>query len=112
MLTGNIHSIGGNRGNLTVVFHHSTLSSCLVVTELLKPDSGMHHPLQLTNEQFMLLLQVFSQTTETTLFPDKDGFIQQRTQYRPYIPEGYESYRAAGYRASQNGDYGEGYFLL
>lgn len=47
----------------------------------------------------------FSQTTETTLFPDKDGFIQQRTQYRPYIPEGYESYRAAGYRASQNGDY-------
>ena len=50
-------------------------------------------------------IEGFSQTTETTLFPDFDGFVYQRTQYRPYIPEGYESYRAAGYRASQRGDY-------
>ena len=50
-------------------------------------------------------IEGFSQTTETTLFPDLDGFIYQRTQDRPYIPEGYERYRAAGYRASQRGDH-------
>ena len=50
-------------------------------------------------------IEGFSQTTETTLFPDKDGFIQQRTQDRPYVPEGYESYRAAGYRAYRWEDY-------
>lgn len=50
-------------------------------------------------------IESFSQTIEATLFPDFDGFTQQRTQYRPYIPEGYESYRAAGYRSSQRGDY-------
>ena len=52
-------------------------------------------------------IEGFSQTTETTLFPDLDGFIYQRTQDRPYIPDGYERYRAAGYRASQRGDYEE-----
>ena len=52
-------------------------------------------------------IEGFSQTTETTLFPDFDGFVYQRTQYRPYVPEGYESYRAAGYRASGRGDYKE-----
>ena len=52
-------------------------------------------------------IEGFLQTTETTLFPDFDGFVYQRTQYRPYIPEGYESFRAAGYRASQRGDYKE-----
>ena len=50
-------------------------------------------------------IEGFSQTTETTLFPDFDGFIQQRTQDRPYVPEGYESYRAAGYRAYRWEDY-------
>ena len=50
-------------------------------------------------------IEGFSQTTETTLFPDFDGFVYQRTQYRPYVPEDYERYRAAGYRASQSGDY-------
>ena len=50
-------------------------------------------------------IEGFSQTTETTLFPDFDGFIQQRTQDRPYVPEGYESYRAAGYRAYGSQDY-------
>ena len=50
-------------------------------------------------------IEGFSQTTETTLFPDFDGFIQQRTQDRPYAPEGYESYRAAGYRAYRWEDY-------
>lgn len=50
-------------------------------------------------------IEGFSQTTETTLFPDFEGFIQQRTQDRPYVPEGYESYRAAGYRAYRWGDY-------
>ena len=52
-------------------------------------------------------IQGFSQTTETTLFPDFAGFIQRRTQDRPYVPEGYESYRAAGQRAFQRGDYEE-----
>ena len=52
-------------------------------------------------------IEGFSQTTETTLFPDFEGFIYQRTQYRPYVPEGYESYRAAGYKASQRGDHEE-----
>ena len=52
-------------------------------------------------------IEGFSQTTETTLFPDLDGFIYQRTQDRPYIPEGFESYRAAGYRAYRRGDYEE-----
>ena len=52
-------------------------------------------------------IEGFSQTTETTLFPDLDGFIYQRTQDRPYIPEDYESYRAAGYRASQRDDHKE-----
>ena len=50
-------------------------------------------------------IEGFSQTTETTLFPDFDGFIQQRTQDRPYVPKGYESYRAAGYRAYRWEDY-------
>ena len=52
-------------------------------------------------------IEGFSQTTETTLFPDFEGFIYQRTQYRSYVPEGYESYRAAGYKASQRGDHEE-----
>ena len=52
-------------------------------------------------------IEGFSQTIETTLFPDFDGFIQQRTQDRPYIPKGYESYRAAGYRAYRWEDYEE-----
>ena len=47
------------------------------------------------------------QTTETTLFPDFEGFIYQRTQYRPYIPPGYERFRAAGYKASQRGHHKE-----
>ena len=50
-------------------------------------------------------IEGFSMTTETTLFPDFDGFIQQRTQDRPYIPEGYERIRAAGYRAYQREEY-------
>ena len=50
-------------------------------------------------------IEGFSQTTETTLFPDFAGFVQQRTQDRPYIPEGYESHRAAGYRAYRWEDY-------
>ena len=50
-------------------------------------------------------IEGFSQTTETTLFPDFDGFVYQRTQYRPYVPGDYERYRAAGYRASQRGDH-------
>lgn len=50
-------------------------------------------------------IEGFSQTTETTLFPDKEGFIQQRTQDRPYVPEDYESNRAAGYRAYRSEDY-------
>ena len=45
------------------------------------------------------------QTTETTLFPDFEGFIYQRTQYRPYIPPGYGRLRVAGYKASQRGDH-------
>ena len=52
-------------------------------------------------------IEGFSQTTETTLFPDFDGFIRQRTQDRPYVPEDYESYRASGYRASRRGDHEE-----
>lgn len=52
-------------------------------------------------------IEGFSQTTETTLFPDKDGFIQQNTQERLYIPKNYERYRAAGYRAYQRGDHEE-----
>ena len=43
-------------------------------------------------------MEGFSQITETTLFPDLDGFIQQRTQDRPYVPEDFERIRAAGYR--------------
>lgn len=50
-------------------------------------------------------IEGFSQTTETTLFPDFDGFVQQRTQDRPYILEDYERIRAAGYRAYQGGNY-------
>ena len=50
-------------------------------------------------------IEGFSQTNEATLFPDFEGFVYRRTQNRPYVPEGYESYRAAGYRASQRGDY-------
>ena len=50
-------------------------------------------------------IEGFSQTNEETLFPDFDGFVYQRTQNRFYVPEGYESYRAAGYRASRKGDY-------
>ena len=50
-------------------------------------------------------IEGFSQSTETTLFPDFDGFVQQRTQDRPYVPEDYESYRAAGYRAYRWEDY-------
>ena len=45
--------------------------------------------------------------TEPTLFPDFEGFIYQRTQYRPYIPPGYERLRAAGYKSSQRGDHEE-----
>lgn len=52
-------------------------------------------------------IEGFLQTTETTLFPDFDGFVYQRTQYRPYIPEGYERARAAGYKASQRSDHEE-----
>ena len=50
-------------------------------------------------------IEGFSQTNEATLFPDFDGFVYYRIQNRPYVPKGYESYRAAGYRASQRGDY-------
>ena len=50
-------------------------------------------------------IEGFTRTNEETLFPDFAGFIYRRTQNRPYVPEGYESYRAAGYRASQRGDY-------
>lgn len=50
-------------------------------------------------------IEDFSQTDEETLFPDFEGFVYRRTQNRPYVPEGYESYRAGGYRASQRGDY-------
>ena len=50
-------------------------------------------------------IEAFSQTNETTLFPDFDGFVRQRAQDRSYVPEGYESWRAAGYRASQKGDH-------
>ena len=50
-------------------------------------------------------IEGFSQTFETTLFPDFDGFVRQRTQDRPYVPEDYESYRAAGYRASRFGNH-------
>ena len=50
-------------------------------------------------------IEGFSQTLETTLFPDFDGFVRQRTQDRPYVPEDYESYRAAGYRASRFGNH-------
>ena len=57
-------------------------------------------------------IEGFSQTTETTLFPDFDGFIQQRTQDRPYVPEGYESYRAAGYRAYRWEDYKKAIFYF
>ena len=103
MPTGHTRSIGGNQVNSTVVFHRSTLSSCLVVPELLNLMRNALS-LKLTSEQLWILLKVFSQTTETTLFPDLDGFIYQRTQDRPYVPEDYESYRAAGYRASQRGD--------
>ena len=47
------------------------------------------------------------QTTETTLFPDFEGFVYQRTQYRPYIPEGYARSRAAGYKAFHRRDHEE-----
>ena len=50
-------------------------------------------------------IEGFSRTNEATLFPDFAGFIQRRTQDRPYIPEGYESYRAAGQRAYHRRDY-------
>ncbi len=50
-------------------------------------------------------IEGFSRTTETTLFPDFEGFIQQRTQDRPYVPEDYERIRAAGYRAYRWEDY-------
>ena len=50
-------------------------------------------------------IEGFAQTNETTLFPDFDGFVRQRTQDRPYVPEDYESYRAAGYRASRFGNH-------
>ena len=50
-------------------------------------------------------IEGFSMTTESTLFPDFDGFIQQRTQNRPYIREGYERIKAAGKRAYQREEY-------
>lgn len=50
-------------------------------------------------------IEGLSRTTETTLFPDFEGFIQERTQDRPYVPEDYERIRAAGYRAYQWGKY-------
>ena len=52
-------------------------------------------------------IEGFSQTNEATLFPDFEGFVYRRTQNRPYVPEDYESYRAAGQRAFQRGDYEE-----
>ena len=52
-------------------------------------------------------IEGFSQANEATLFPDFDGFVRQRAQDRLYFPKGYESYRAAGYRASQRGDHKE-----
>ena len=104
MPMGHTRSIGGNQVNSTVVFHRSTLSSCLVTTRTIEPDDKC---IILADDKRAILdsIEGFSQTTETTLFPDFDGFVYQRTQYRPYVPEGYERYRAAGYRASQSGDY-------
>ena len=52
-------------------------------------------------------IEGFTRTNEETLFPDFEGFVYRRTQNRPYVPEGYESYIAAGYRASQRRDYEE-----
>lgn len=50
-------------------------------------------------------IEGFTQTNEETLFPDFEGFVYRRTQNRPYVPEGYENYRAGGYRAFQRRDY-------
>ena len=50
-------------------------------------------------------IEGFSKTKESTLFPDFEGFIQERTQDRPYVPEGYERVKAVGYRAYQWGEY-------
>ena len=50
-------------------------------------------------------IEGFSQTTESTLFPDFDGFIQQRTQDRPYVSKDFERIRAAGYRAYQQEEF-------
>ena len=59
------------------------------------------------NDKRLILdsIEGFTRTNEATLFPDFAGFVYYRTQNRPYVPEGYESYRAGGYRAFQRGDY-------
>lgn len=58
-------------------------------------------------EKWVILdsIEGFSQTEEETLFPDFDGFVRKRTHGRYFIPEDYNSYRAAGYRAYQKGNY-------
>ena len=71
---------------------------------IIKPDAECIIPAG--NKRVILdSIEGFSRTNEATLFPDFEGFVYHRTQNRPYVPEGYESYRAAGYRASQRGDY-------
>ena len=70
----------------------------------IEPDSGCIIE-AVTKRTILDSIEGFSQTTETTLFPDFAGFIQQRTQDRPYIPEDYERTRAAGFRSYRWGDY-------
>ena len=70
----------------------------------IEPDSGCIIE-AVTKRTILDSIEGFSQTTETTLFPDFAGFIQQRTQDRPYIPEDYERTRAAGFRSYRWGGY-------
>ena len=57
-----------------------------------------------SKQKILASLEDFSQTTEATLFPDFEGFVDQRTQARPYD---ILNYREQGYRAYQNGRYEE-----
>ena len=57
MPTGHTHSIGGNQVNSTVVFHRSTLSSCLVLPELLNLMRNALS-LKLTSDRLWILSKV------------------------------------------------------
>ena len=92
------HSTGGKPGKLNrrIPPQHSVF--VFGVDKVIEPDSKCFVKAK-DKQKILDSIERFSHTTETIIFPDFDGFIRQRTQERPYIPEGYESIRAAGYRA-------------